>query len=89
MAEISKIAKERMTEAAGGELLLQVFEVMAAQLALMESTGQFTQFQFVEASELKEGDLIPEVHLSLRKFEGHHVPQELLDSLKENETGAE
>ena len=87
MAEISNVAKERMKEAAGGEMLLQVFEAMSVQMALMESTGQFTQFQFVDALELVEGDLIPEVHLSLRRFEGHAMPQELIDSLEKAEEG--
>ncbi len=71
-SRINAVAAERiMTAPAGGKYLLEIFKGMEAQMAVMQSQGQFSQLQFVsDPSELKEGDLIPELHFTLRTYVG-------------------
>ena len=66
---INKAAAERLSAAPGGGYLLEMFKAMEAQMAVMQSQGQFSQLSFVsDPSELKEGDLIPELHFSLHVY---------------------
>ncbi len=68
-SRINTFAAERLADAPGGGYLLEMFKAMEAQMAVMQSQGQFSQLSFVsDTSELKEGDLIPELHFSLRVY---------------------
>ena len=62
-----------------GPLLLEMFRALEVQMNLLKAEGQFAQFQFVDPTDLKEGDIIPEIHLSLRTHKGPLVlePTEL------------
>lgn len=79
MSRISKACAERIrTASITGSTLLQMFELLEAQMETIGAEGNFTQFQFVQGlADLKEGDLIPEVHLSLRPFDSESI--ELVD----------
>lgn len=77
VSRINAIAAERISSAPFGSYLLEIFKGMEAQMAVMQSQGQFSQLSFVgDPSELKEGDLIPELHFSLRTYVGSEVLEE-------------
>lgn len=53
--------------AISGSSLLQMFQLLESQMETLGAEGQFTQFSFVsDLDDMKPGDLIPELHLSLR-----------------------
>lgn len=75
MTRINQIIADRIKGGAiTGPALLQMFELLEAQMETVGAQGNFTQFQFVrDITELKEGDLIPEIHLSLRPFSSEEI----------------
>jgi hypothetical protein len=51
-----------------------MFELLESQMEVLGAEGNFTQFQFVQGlGDLKEGDLIPEIHLSLRPYDSEAI----------------
>ncbi len=74
MSKINKEAAERIkTSSLSGPVLLEMFEGLMAQMITLNADGNFAQFQFVgDTEELEDGDLIPELHLSLRRY---HKPE--------------
>ena len=62
-AAATKIQSSALT----GSSLLQMFELLEQQMETIGAEGHFTQFSFVsDLEDMKPGDLIPELHLSLR-----------------------
>lgn len=77
MSSISPVAAVRIsTSPINGLTLLEMFKALEAQMKLMNAEGQFAQFQFVDGTELKDGDLIPEIHLSIRTYKGPLILEE-------------
>ena len=73
-SRINAVAAERLAAAPGGGYLLEMFKGMEAQMAVMRSQGQFSQLSFVsDPNDLKAGDLIPELHFSLRVYTGEAI----------------
>lgn len=71
MSRINQVAAALISSSPiNGPLLLEMFKALEAQMSLLKAEGQFAQFQFVDPTELKEGDIIPEIHLSLRTHKG-------------------
>lgn len=72
MSKINSHASQRIASSdLSGPALLEIFKMIEAQMGVIESQGTFVQFSFIgDPTELKEGDLIPELHLSLRPFAG-------------------
>jgi hypothetical protein len=84
MSNINVVAATALSAAPGGAYLLEIFKGMEAQMEVMQSSGQFSQVQFVSDPNLmKPGDLIPELHFSLRSYDGPL----LVDSKMEIEEG--
>lgn len=78
MSKINEQAAARLASGPGGPYLLEIFKGMEAQMAVWQSEGQFSQLQFVmDPTELKEGDLIPELHFSLRRYTGPIMSEEM------------
>ncbi len=76
MSKINNQAAARLTSAPGGSYLLEIFKGMEVQMGVYNSEGQFSQLQFVgDPSELQIGDLIPELHFSLRRYTGPIISQ--------------
>lgn len=75
MSRINKTAAEKIrTNAITGSALLQMFELLETQMETLGADGQFIQFSFVsDLKDMKEGDLIPELHLSLRPFSTEQI----------------
>jgi len=69
---INAEAAARISSGPGGAYLIEIFKAMEVQMNVMQSQGQFSQMQFIgnDPNELKEGDLIPELHFSLRRYSG-------------------
>ena len=85
-SRINAIAAERIASAPFGSYLLEIFKGMEAQMAVMQSQGQFSQLSFIGApDELKEGDLIPELHFSLRVCTGGELFEEDTDTEERDE----
>ncbi len=82
MSRINTDAAQRIVSSQlSGPALLEIFKMIEVQMGVVEAQGNFVQFSFIgNPEELKEGDLIPEVHLSLRPFVGNVVvnPGELV-----------
>ena len=73
MNEINEEAVNRIeTSNINGISLLEMFKSLQYQMQVINAEGNFIQFEFIEPGELKEGDLIPELHLSLRTY---HEPR--------------
>ena len=70
MKLINKYAADRIkTNELSGPVLLSMFEGLQLQMETMGAEGNFVQYQFVgDPEELQDGDLIPELHLSLRRY---------------------
>lgn len=75
MSKINKKAANKIkTSALSGSALLQMFELLEAQMGTLGAEGQFTQFSFVgDLDDMKPGDLIPELHLSLRPVTSEQI----------------
>jgi len=75
MSKINETAATKIkTSALSGSALLQMFQLLESQMETLGAEGQFTQFSFVsDISDMKEGDLIPELHLSLRPFSTEQI----------------
>lgn len=83
MSNISPVAANRIsTSEITGTKLLEMFKALEAQMKVIGADGHFAQMQFVgDPSELNDGDVIPEIHLSLRTYHGPLVarPTEFTD----------
>jgi len=68
MSSINKASADKIRSSAlSGSALLQMFELLETQMETIGAEGQFTQFSFVsDLNDMQPGDLIPELHLSLR-----------------------
>lgn len=77
MSNINPVAAHRMaTSQITGEKLLQMFQALEQQMGILGADGQYAQMQFVsDPAEIKEGDVIPELHLSLRTYQGPMIGQ--------------
>jgi hypothetical protein len=76
-SRINVIAAERISSAPAGGYLLEIFKGMEAQMVTMQSQGQFSQLSFIGSpDELKPGDLIPELHFSLREYVGEVIEED-------------
>ncbi len=77
MSRINNVAAARLSSAdISGPKLLEMFKALEAQMASINSEMNYAQFQFVmDPNEMKEGDLIPEIHFSLRTYHGPIVGQ--------------
>ena len=54
-----------------GPKLLAIFQALADQMDAIGAEGNFSQMQFItDPTELTEGDLVPEIHLSIRRYTG-------------------
>lgn len=75
MSRINEQAAQRIaSNQLSGPALMEIFKMLELQMGVVEAQGNFVQFSFLGSpEELKEGDLIPELHLSLRPFTGHAV----------------
>lgn len=75
MSRINEHAAQRIVSSQlSGPALLEIFKMIEVQMGIIEAQGNFVQFSFVSnPEELKEGDLIPELHISLRPFVGNVV----------------
>ena len=73
MSRINQVAAARLSSGdISGPKLLEMFKALEAQMTAVNSEMNYAQFQFVtNPNEMKEGDLIPEIHFSLRT---HHGP---------------
>jgi len=82
MSRINTEAGQRIVSSQlSGPALLEIFKMIEVQMGVVQAQGNFVQFSFIgNPEELKEGDLIPEIHLSLRPFVGHVIgnPGELV-----------
>lgn len=78
MSKINKIAADKIqTSALTGSALLQMFQLLEAQMETIGAEGQFIQFSFVsDLKDMKPGDLIPELHLSLRPMVTEQIEQQ-------------
>lgn len=83
MSNISPVAANRIsTSQINGARLLEMFKALEAQMKVANADGQFAQMQFIgDPSEVNEGDIIPELHLSLRTYHGPLIgnPTEFTD----------
>lgn len=75
MSKINKKAAEKIqTSALTGSHLLQMFQLLESQMETLGAEGQFTQFSFVsDLEDMQPGDLIPELHLSLRPVTSEQI----------------
>lgn len=75
MSKINQAAAVRIvTSLINGPSLLEIFKGIEAQMETLQSPGSFVAFQFLgDESELKDGDLIPEINFSLRRYEAPSV----------------
>lgn len=72
-ATAARIATSEIT----GPTLLQMFQNIEAQMEVIGAQGNFIQFSFIgDPGEVKVGDLIPELHLSLRPHVGDIIMED-------------
>jgi len=80
---MSELQIEKMNDSAAqaigtsplsGPVLLDMFQQVIQQCALLGADSNHVQFDFVtDPGKLKKGDWVPTLSLSVRKFEGHVV----------------
>lgn len=77
MSRINPAAAARLSSSQlTGPGLLAMFQTLEEQMNVIQAEGNFVQFQFInDPGELQEGDLIPELHLSLRPYASQIVEQ--------------
>ncbi len=70
MSKINPASAERiLSSEINGQTLLEIFKGIEAQMEILQAPGSFVAFQFLgEEGELKDGDLIPEINFSLRRY---------------------
>lgn len=70
MSNINQAAALRITQGPFGQALLEAFQSLEQELKKTGGTGFFGQIQFLHPGDpLKEGDLLPSIHLSLQPFQ--------------------
>lgn len=79
MSRINQLAAARLSSSKiNGANLLAMFEQLIGQMEMLNAEGHFAQLQFVTShNEMKPGDIIPEIHLSLRTYNGPIIGEPL------------
>ena len=79
MSRINQLAAARLSSSQiNGPKLLNMFEQLLAQMETLKAQGHFAQMQFVtDPQDMKPGDVIPEIHLSLRTYNGPIIGEPL------------